>query len=230
MNQEGNATAHPYPETTCDKPTGILGPRAFRETQERDLQFANVSKVDAPYLKVNEAFHTLDLSANGQHLAVSGNNLRILVIKLEDGEIKCNKTEETMCFDLKFDVSDDIWYVCNDHVFKRMDYKTKNITLTHKDEKGSQNTVKEVNNMIELNESKSNVYCRLTNTKIAEFSTAANTFIQDYDLAEGAESNNNENFLYYFKIAQGKILYTVNKSQHLKLYDMGTKSVIASKD
>jgi hypothetical protein len=169
----------------------------------------------------------MDLNSSGTRMVFSGTLLKLVTVNLEDGKILDEHPEETMLFDVKFDQSDNIWYVCNDMEFKRYNYHTKKETFSHKDEKGSADTVKEINNMIQIDETRGHVYCRVGNTKIVEFTCASNSMVDEFDnLTEEKDSSGQDMFIYFFKVAQRRIFYSESRRQHVKLYDMDSKQVI----
>ena len=143
----------------------------------------------------------MDLNHSGTRLVFSGTLLKLVTINVEDGKIVDEHPEETMLFDVKFDQSDNIWYVCNDMEFKRYNYHTKKETFSHKDEKGSADTVKEINNMIQIDDTRGHVYCRVSNTKIVEFTCASNSMVDEFDnLTEEKDSSGQDMFIYFFKV------------------------------
>jgi hypothetical protein len=171
----------------------------------------------------------MDLNSSGTRMVFSGTLLKLVTVNLEDGKILDEHPEETMLFDVKFDQSDNIWYVCNDMEFKRYNYHTKKETFSHKDEKGSADTVKEINNMIQIDETRGHVYCRVGNTKIVEFTCASNSMVDEFDnLTEEKDSSGQDMFIYFFKVAQRRIFYSESRRQHVKLYDMDSKQVICN--
>jgi hypothetical protein len=141
------------------------------------------------------------------------------------------ETEDRQIMDVKFDQSDSIWFITKDVELKRLNYFTKKITFTHKDEKGSDKTIKEINNMIETDEHRGHIYARVANTKIAEFNAASNGLVDVFEnLSDEKDSNSQEMFIYYFKIHQRRIFYTESRRQHLKLYDMENKCLLCQTD
>ena len=85
--------------------------------------------------------------------------------------------------------------------FKRYSLQTQSVTFDYKDDNGNSDTIKEINNMIESDETRGRVYCRVTNTKIVEFNCASNQLVDEFDnFTEDKDSNNNEMFIYFFKV------------------------------
>merc|ERR1711976_613619 len=100
----------------------------------------------------------------------------------------------------------------------------KNVTFDYQEETGgNSDTIKEINNMIETDETRGRIYCRTTNTKIVEFNCASNAVVAEFEnLMDEKDSNNNDNFVYFFKVAKRKIFYTMGRKQAAFLYDMDT--------
>ena len=152
-----------------------IGPKEYREKNPKTLTYEKAEDIRAPYFTTNDYQFTLDMNQSGTRLVFSGTLIQVVTLNLEDCKIVDKHTEETMIFALKFDQSDNIWYVCNDMEYKCYNYMTKKVTFTYKDEKGTYDTVKEYNNMIEIDDTRGHVYCRVTNSKICEFTCASCT-------------------------------------------------------
>lgn len=218
-------------QAKCEKVASAIGPKDYRERNSDPLTYEKIGSQDIPYLQTNDYLHTMDLNASGTRLVFSGTLLKLVTVNMEDGTIVDEHSEETMLFDVKFDQSDNIWYVCNDMDFKRYNYHTKKITFDHQDEKGSADTIKEINNMIQIDETRGHVYCRVTNTKIVEFTCASNSMVDEFDnLTEEKDSSGQDMFIYFFKVAKRRIFYTESRRQHVKLYDMDSKTTISTVD
>lgn len=175
----------------------------------------------------------MDINQSGTRLVFAGFNNKMIVVNLEDGKVECEyqEGENRQIMDVKFDQSDCVWYLTKDLEYKRLNYFTEKITFTHKDDKASDKTIKEINNMIEADETRGHIYARVTNTKIAEFSCGSNSLCDEFDnLSDEKDASGQEMFVYFFKIFQRRIFYTESRKQHLKLYDMDNKTIICTTD
>jgi len=218
-------------QAKCEKAVNALGPKEYREKHPQEITYNGIGSTDIPYLQTNDYLHTMDLNHSGTRLVFSGTLLKCVTVNIEDGKIMDEHPEETMLFDVRFDQSDNIWYVCNDMEFKRYNFHTKKETFSHKDEKGSADTVKEINNMIQIDDTRAHVYCRVSNTKIVGFTCASNSMVDEFDnLTEEKDSSGQDMFIYFFKVAKRRIFYTESRRQHVKLYDMDSKNVLSTVD
>ena len=198
--------------------SGDAGPRAYRQLKgNKMLNYDQVVKKSAPYFTTDDYIHTMDLNYNASRLVYAGFSNKCMVVNIEDGKVEREypEPENRQIIDVKFDNQDCVWFVTKDMELKRLNYYTGNIAFSYKDDKGSDKTIKEINNMIESDELRGHIYVRTSNTKIAEFNPTQNNMVAEFDnLCTEKDSSGQEMFIYFFKVHKRRIFYTESRRQH----------------